>query len=357
MAYPLPLSPVSRVLPCSALLLLLFFIIVSRRFASNCHFRMWMCSWGLLSLFRVSPNAFSLSVRFVISDCSLYPFPYVGGILLCTRVDKSTRHGVAHTERCSRRTFHIRGWSVMNENKSNGIRNLMRCNLLCVWTMTAQSVAEEEWTVEGAAHREKKKRGSMRNMCRQHESWESKANVSSFDFFFSSLFLLCLFMTLLIFFSRCRLENLALRVDFNRWDFFLPLAHSLSRHESIFSRLFDQKLLCLREKRGRVDFYWTSIECCGEINFKNRFFSHSSSDLHHIHGSADGQPMSIKSEAMTFNNNMMTMDYQSIQQLASMMPSTAPLLNPIDRLYSMQNQYFCTETAAQNMQTHHQMCE
>lgn len=79
--------------------------------------------------------------------------------------------------------------------------------------------------------------------------------------------------------------------------------------------------------------------------------------MHHIHGSADGQPMSIKSEAMTFNNNMMTMDYQSIQQLASMMPSTAPLLNPIDRLYSMQNQYFCTETAAQNMQTHHQMCE
>lgn len=36
------------------------------------------------------------------------------------------------------------------------------------------------------------------------------------------------------------------------------------------------------------------------------------------------------------------MDYQSLQQLASLVP-TSQLLNPIDRLYSMQNQYFCSD--------------
>lgn len=142
-------------------------------------------------------------------------------------------------------------------------------------------------------------------------------------------------------------------VDFN------PPPPPLLRHdESIFGHLFNQKLLCLRYTRNvdRVEHSILNINRVCVLNdcvYNSRNFS-LHTDLHHIH-TADGQPTSIKSEAMTFNNNMMTMDYQSIQQLASMMPS-APLLNPIDRLYSMQNQYFCTETA-QNMQTHHQMCE
>jgi negative regulator of genetic competence, sporulation and motility len=59
---------------------------------------------------------------------------------------------------------------------------------------------------------------------------------------------------------------------------------------------------------------------------------------------------------MAFNSNMMGMDYQSLQQLASLVPS-AQLLNPIDRLYSMQNQYFCNENPQNVHHPHHQMCE
>ena len=68
---------------------------------------------------------------------------------------------------------------------------------------------------------------------------------------------------------------------------------------------------------------------------------------------------SIKSETLPFNNSLMGMDYQSLQQLAT---SLAPqqLLNPIDRLYSMQSQYFCTDNNQQthhHHHTHHQMCD
>ncbi|CAO1335575.1 unnamed protein product [Diamesa hyperborea] len=68
---------------------------------------------------------------------------------------------------------------------------------------------------------------------------------------------------------------------------------------------------------------------------------------------------SIKSETIPFNNSLMGMDYQSLQQLAT---SLAPqqLLNPIDRLYSMQSQYFCTDTNQQthhHHHSHHQMCD
>lgn len=70
--------------------------------------------------------------------------------------------------------------------------------------------------------------------------------------------------------------------------------------------------------------------------------------------STDGAT-SIKSEAMPYNN-LMGMDYQSLQQLASLVP-TSQLLNPIDRLYSMQNQYFCNESAQNVHHPHHQMCE
>jgi hypothetical protein len=42
--------------------------------------------------------------------------------------------------------------------------------------------------------------------------------------------------------------------------------------------------------------------------------------------------------------------------LASLVP-TSQLLNPIDRLYSMQNQYFCNENPANVHHQHHQMCE
>lgn len=63
----------------------------------------------------------------------------------------------------------------------------------------------------------------------------------------------------------------------------------------------------------------------------------------------------IKTEAMPYNN-LIGMDYQSLQQLASLVP-TSQLLNPIDRLYSMQNQYFCNENPASVHHPHHQMCE
>jgi hypothetical protein len=73
-----------------------------------------------------------------------------------------------------------------------------------------------------------------------------------------------------------------------------------------------------------------------------------------LFSSADGAA-NIKSEAMPYNN-LMGMDYQSLQQLASLVP-TSQLLNPIDRLYSMQNQYFCNENPANVHHPHHQMCE
>lgn len=73
-----------------------------------------------------------------------------------------------------------------------------------------------------------------------------------------------------------------------------------------------------------------------------------------IFHSTDGTT-SIKSEAMPYNN-LMGMDYQSLQQLASLVP-TSQLLNPIDRLYSMQNQYFCNENTQNVHHAHHQMCE
>lgn len=65
--------------------------------------------------------------------------------------------------------------------------------------------------------------------------------------------------------------------------------------------------------------------------------------------------VNIKSE-LPFNT-LMSMDYQSLQQLATSL--TPPqLLNPIDRLYSMQNSYFCGEPGGQpNHHQHHQMCE
>jgi hypothetical protein len=80
----------------------------------------------------------------------------------------------------------------------------------------------------------------------------------------------------------------------------------------------------------------------------------------------DGTAASIKSEVMPFNGNMIGMDYQALQQLASNLAPSNQLLNPIDRLYSMQNQYFCNENMQPNMnlnhhhhhsQHHHQMCE
>lgn len=65
--------------------------------------------------------------------------------------------------------------------------------------------------------------------------------------------------------------------------------------------------------------------------------------------------VNIKSE-LPFNT-LMSMDYQSLQQLATSL--TPPqLLNPIDRLYSMQNSYFCGEPGGQpSHHQHHQMCE
>ncbi|CRL06665.1 CLUMA_CG019470, isoform A [Clunio marinus] len=69
----------------------------------------------------------------------------------------------------------------------------------------------------------------------------------------------------------------------------------------------------------------------------------------------DDGATSIKSETMAYNN-LMGMDYQSLQHLASLVP-TSQILNPIDRLYSMQNQYFCNETQANMHHPHHQMCE
>lgn len=79
----------------------------------------------------------------------------------------------------------------------------------------------------------------------------------------------------------------------------------------------------------------------------------------------------IKSETMPYNGNMIGMDYQALQQLASNLAPSSQLLNPIDRLYSMQNQYFCNESMQaannnnnnsiphhhQHHHTHHQMCE
>ncbi|KAG5678231.1 hypothetical protein PVAND_007923 [Polypedilum vanderplanki] len=73
----------------------------------------------------------------------------------------------------------------------------------------------------------------------------------------------------------------------------------------------------------------------------------------------------IKSETMSYNNNLIGMDYQALQQLASSLAPSSQLLNPIDRLYSMQNQYFCNENIQQNNISHlhphhphhHQMCE
>jgi hypothetical protein len=70
---------------------------------------------------------------------------------------------------------------------------------------------------------------------------------------------------------------------------------------------------------------------------------------------ADGSVPHIKTETMPYNN-LMGMDYQSLQQLASLVPSSQ-LLNPIDRLYSMQNQYFCNENPQNVHHPHHQMCE
>lgn len=50
----------------------------------------------------------------------------------------------------------------------------------------------------------------------------------------------------------------------------------------------------------------------------------------------------VKSENIPLNA-MMGMEYPSLQQLTtSMTPPHAQLLNPIDRLYSMQNSYFCS---------------
>lgn len=72
----------------------------------------------------------------------------------------------------------------------------------------------------------------------------------------------------------------------------------------------------------------------------------------------------IKTETLTYNNgNMVGMDYQALQQLTSNLAPSNHLLNPIDRLYSMQNQYFCNENMQPNNinhlhhQHHHQMCE
>ncbi|KXJ79690.1 hypothetical protein RP20_CCG028367 [Aedes albopictus] len=49
----------------------------------------------------------------------------------------------------------------------------------------------------------------------------------------------------------------------------------------------------------------------------------------------------VKSENIPLNT-MIGMEYPSLQQLTtSMTPTHAQLLNPIDRLYSMQNSYFC----------------
>ncbi|XP_070509528.1 LIM homeobox transcription factor 1-beta isoform X2 [Chironomus tepperi] len=73
---------------------------------------------------------------------------------------------------------------------------------------------------------------------------------------------------------------------------------------------------------------------------------------------------SIKSETLSYNNgNMVGMDYQALQQLSANLAPSNHLLNPIDRLYSMQNQYFCNENMQPNNinhlhhQHHHQMCE
>jgi hypothetical protein len=66
---------------------------------------------------------------------------------------------------------------------------------------------------------------------------------------------------------------------------------------------------------------------------------------------------------MAYGSNMMAMDYQALQQLASNLAPSSQLLNPIDRLYSMQNQYFCNENiqpnniSAHHHHPHHQMCE
>jgi len=100
-----------------------------------------------------------------------------------------------------------------------------------------------------------------------------------------------------------------------------------------------------------------------------------------FHSPADGTPTAIiKSEAITYSNNnnsssMMGMDYQSLQQqLVTSLAPTPQLLNPIDRLYSMQSQYFCnnnnnntssSESTSSNgihvhhhqQHQHHQMCE
>lgn len=74
----------------------------------------------------------------------------------------------------------------------------------------------------------------------------------------------------------------------------------------------------------------------------------------------------IKSESMVYNNNnMLGMDYQTLQQLANNLAPSNQLLNPIDRLYSMQSQYFCNENIQPNHlhpshshhHQHHQMCD
>lgn len=72
----------------------------------------------------------------------------------------------------------------------------------------------------------------------------------------------------------------------------------------------------------------------------------------------------VKSETITFNNNnMLGMDYQTLQQLANNLAPSSQLLNPIDRLYSMQSQYFCNENIQPNhhsshhLHQHHQMCD
>lgn len=90
------------------------------------------------------------------------------------------------------------------------------------------------------------------------------------------------------------------------------------------------------------------------IYFASSFLKLKYLTLPFIFNFSDGAT-NIKSEGIPYNN-LMGMDYQSLQQLASLVPNSQ-ILNPIDRLYSMQSQYFCSENPQSVHHQHHQMCE
>ncbi|KAL1456627.1 hypothetical protein WDU94_001342 [Cyamophila willieti] len=98
-------------------------------------------------------------------------------------------------------------------------------------------------------------------------------------------------------------------------------------------------------------FYKSVLQCSTERRFiSNDYYTpshhhHSHQNHHHLHQKPIDSSLS-GAAVYNFSSSYSSSPLESHQQLAAMFlqnnPSSAPL-NPIDRLYSMQNSYFCSE--------------